>query len=96
MYAAYVNNTGVVITGLIGIFRALLNEINVSIGTYLMFINAQHFSVVAGADCGWPSWYEQWDSELRCLFFRLNSGVVNVLINPAEDLGHMVLNEWMV
>jgi len=28
------------------------------------------------------------------VFFRLNSGIVNVLINPAEDLGHMVLNEW--
>ena len=25
--------------------------------------------------------------------FRLNSDVVNVLINTAEDLGHMVLNE---
>jgi hypothetical protein len=55
MYAAYENNTGVVITGLIGIFRALLNEINVSIGTYLMFISAQHVLVVAGANFGWPS-----------------------------------------
>lgn len=55
MCPAYVNNTGVVITGLIGIFRALLNETNVSIGTYLMVISAQHVSVVAGADCGWPS-----------------------------------------
>lgn len=55
MYAAYENNTGVVITGLIEIFRALLNEINVSIGTYLMFISAQHVSVVAGANFGWPS-----------------------------------------
>lgn len=55
MYVAYVNNTGVVITGLSGIFRTLLNEINVSIGNYLMSISAQHVSVVAGADCGWPS-----------------------------------------
>lgn len=55
MYPAYVNNTGVVINGLIEIFRALLNETNVSIDTYLMVISAQHVSVVAGADCGWPS-----------------------------------------
>ena len=27
------------------------------------------------------------------IFFRLNSDVVNVLINPAEDLGHIVLND---
>ena len=54
MYPAYVNNTGVVITALIGIFRAAMKDTNVCIDTYLILNSAWCVSVVAGVDCGWP------------------------------------------
>ena len=78
MYRAYVNNTGVVITALIGIFRALLNESNVSIGTCLMLISAQHVEswLTSIADGLHGMNYEAVNT---VVFFQLNSHVVNVL-----------------
>jgi hypothetical protein len=66
MYRAYVNSIGVVITALIGIFRALLNESNVSTGTCLMLISAQHI--------------ESWLASIADGLHGMNNETVNAVV----------------